>query len=95
MKGQRVRREPQRARDFTGRHSCGSGLDQQAEDVEAAVLDVQGEVGIREALKLDAKVLAHDAARALGADQIAGFDRLGSAFGVLDLDRDRIGVLFE
>src|SRR5215467_14823440 len=43
MKGQRVRRELQRARHLAGRHSVRSGLDEQAKHVETTVLGEGGQ----------------------------------------------------
>ena len=58
-------------------------------------LDVQGAVGIGEAFELDVEILAHDAARAFGADQVAALDGLGFAGRVGHLRHDAIGGLAE
>src|SRR5882672_6109814 len=58
-------------------------------------LDVQGEVGIREALELDRKVFAHDAARTLSADQIVARDALGLAGRIDGTGEDAGTVLFK
>src|SRR5215831_2466312 len=58
-------------------------------------LDVQGEVRIGEALELDVEVLAHDAARALGTNDIGTCDLLGLG-GLINKIRDNaIAVLLE
>ena len=52
-------------------------------------LDIEGAVGIGEALEGDAELLAHDAARALAADEIAAADRLAAG----RLGGDAVGIL--
>src|SRR5215471_472002 len=56
-------------------------------------LDVQGEVRIGEALELD--VLAHDAARALGTDDIRARDVLGLAGRIDEIRDNAIAALLE
>src|SRR5262245_11720066 len=58
-------------------------------------LDVQGAVPIGETLELDAEILAHDAARAFAADEIAATDRFGFTCGIGHLRRHAVGVLRE
>src|SRR5262249_56304754 len=58
-------------------------------------LDVQGEVGVGEALEVDAEVLAHDAAGAFGADQIGARDALRFTGRIDDMGDDAAAVLLE
>ena len=58
-------------------------------------LDVDGALGIGEALEFEAEVLARDAARAFAAHQIAAADRLRLACGVLHLRQHAVAVLRE
>ena len=57
--------------------------------------DVQRAVVVGETLEGDAEVLAHDAAGALAADQIAALDRLLLASGIIHACRDAVGILLE
>ena len=57
--------------------------------------DVQGAVVVGETLERDAEVLAHDAARAFAADQIAALDGFLFAGGVFHARPHAVGVLRE
>src|SRR6202043_4288301 len=58
-------------------------------------LDVQGAVGIGEALELDPEVLAHDAARAFAAHEVSAAERLRLTDRIRRKRGYAIGILLE